>query len=199
LKFNSQLAMIILSEYNKLLKRNRAKVSTLGGHEELGPNQIFYDWQMKSGGWQVISQHKDVEILMEIFQTEINLFLSAIGKDVDFIAGRKREIQAWATVHNDCVSHLPHSHPNQMVSGVYYVKVPKDAGNIVFDDPRGPLPPFSNRIILQPSQGDLVLFPGWLIHQVSPTKGSETRISIAFNLEGNWDATTSISALIPIH
>jgi hypothetical protein len=45
-------------------------------------------------------------------------------------------MQAWATVHESnnpsrtvsylllgCISHLPHSHPDQIVSGVYYPKV----------------------------------------------------------------------------
>ncbi len=68
-------------------------------------------------------------------------------------------MQAWATVHESCINHLPHSHPDQIVSGVYYVKVPGDAGSIIFDDPRGPLPPFDNRIIIRPKQGDLILFP----------------------------------------
>jgi hypothetical protein len=70
--------------------------------------------------------------------------------------------------------------------------MPKDAGSIIFDDPRGPLPPFDNRLTIQPKQGDLILFPSWLIHSVNPTPGSEPRISIPFNMDGTWEATTSL-------
>jgi predicted 2-oxoglutarate/Fe(II)-dependent dioxygenase YbiX len=62
----------------------------------------------------------------------------------------------------------------------------------MFDDPRGPLPPFDNRVTIYPKQGDLILFPSWLIHSVSPTPGEEPRISIPFNIEGRWDATTGL-------
>jgi hypothetical protein len=44
--------------------------------------------------------------------------------------------------------------------------MPDDAGSIIFDDPRGPRPPFDAKLTLRPLAGDLVLFPSWLIHQV---------------------------------
>ena len=47
-------------------------------------------------------------------------------------------------------------------------QMPDDAGSIIFDDPRGPLPPFDNKLTIRPLAGDLVLFPSWLMHQVRP-------------------------------
>jgi len=85
-----------------------------------------------------------------------------------------------------------------LISGVYYVKMPDDAGSIVFDDPRGPLPPFDSKLVISPLAGDLVLFPSWLIHQVTPTPGNEERISIAFNIPGKWETTVGISEFFPI-
>ena len=107
-------------------------------------------------------------------------------------------MQAWATVHEAGVSHLAHCHPDSVVSGVYYVKVPQGAGSIVFDDPRGPLPPFDTKMTIKPTLGDLILFPSWLIHQVSQTAGDEPRISIAFNIPGLWKTTATVSEWFPL-
>ena len=39
---------------------------------------------------------------------------------------------------------------------------------------------------------DLILFPSWLMHMVNPTTGSSERISIAFNIQGEWQDTTNV-------
>jgi len=96
------------------------------------------------------------------------------------------------------MSHLPHTHPYQLVSGVYYSRVPKGAGAIIFEDPRGPLPPFENRIIYNPKEGDLIIFPSWLLHQVTPTQGDEERISFSCNIPGEWERSTDVSIAFPI-
>ena len=36
--------------------------------------------------------------------------------------------------------------------------------------------------------GDLLLFPSWMPHRVSPSEGDAPRISVSFNLEGPWGA-----------
>lgn len=46
------------------------------------------------------------------------------------------------------------------------VKVPKDAGGLELFDPRGSRPPFENQRIKMPMHGDIIMFPGWLQHQV---------------------------------
>jgi len=75
-----------------------------------------------------------------------------------------------------------------MMSGVYYVKVPDDAGDIIIPDPRGGAfqPPFEGSISIKPQEGELLIFPAWLAHEVAPTWGNEKRVSIAFNLPGHW-------------
>jgi len=77
---------------------------------------------------------------------------------------------AWSTVY--CYPHsfiffsLCFGWHRQMVSGVYYVKTPPGSGAIQFLDPRGPYPPFDDKLTIRPRAGDLLLFPSWLQHQV---------------------------------
>ena len=86
-----------------------------------------------------------------------------------------------------------HHHPNNYLSGVYYVAIPEGTGKIEFIDPR----PRANmiqpamqklnkyagdRIILDVQEGRFVLFPAWLNHAVPMNRGNGERVSIAFNI-----------------
>jgi len=154
-------------------------------------NQLFYDWQ-NSGGWTFLLESTEFKQVAQVLQLAADVFLQVIGQPEDAIKNRSKEIGAWATVHHHCQAHLAHTHPDNMLSAVYYVRMPSVAGKLVLEDPRGPRPPFDNRMYIRPNEGDIILFPSWLTHYVSPTAGSEERISIAFNLVGKWDVTTSI-------
>jgi len=103
------------------------------------------------------------------------------------IFGDAGEVEAfcWASVHEGSSSHVPHTHPQCSVSGVFYVAVPPGAGEITFDDPRAAHAPTfagSHRKHL-PTAGELLLFPPYVIHSVGESAAAPTpRVSISFNL-----------------
>ena len=85
-----------------------------------------------------------------------------------------------------------HVHPGANISGVYYVAAPAaalqrgESGKISFYDPRPRAN--MNQLAFQatrhreaPVPGDMILFPSWLEHSVSPFQGEGERICIAFN------------------
>ncbi|MDP2333817.1 MAG: 2OG-Fe(II) oxygenase family protein [Reyranella sp.] len=97
----------------------------------------------------------------------------------------------WANVNPPGSYHPTHNHPNNYLSGVYYVAVPETDSHLVFQDPRPTLiVPRSakhsritgNAYVQQPRPGRMVLFPSWLRHHVPSNEGTTERISIAFNL-----------------
>lgn len=99
----------------------------------------------------------------------------------------------WANVSQRGYPHRQHIHPNNFLSGAYYVRTAPGADSITFHDPRpqaGLIVPPSrdqnranpDRISLDVSEGMLVLFPAWLQHSVDPNLSEETRISVAFNV-----------------
>jgi uncharacterized protein (TIGR02466 family) len=97
----------------------------------------------------------------------------------------------WANVNPPGSYHPTHNHPNNYLSGVYYVAVPETGSHLVFQDPRPTLiVPRSaknsritgNAYVQQPRPGRMVLFPSWLRHHVPSNEGTTERISIAFNL-----------------
>ena len=82
---------------------------------------------------------------------------------------------------------------NSTISGAYYVRAPKNSGDIVFYDPR-PAPVYTypkavnpNMLNAQvngisPKEGALVLFPSYLDHSVNENLSNEERIVISFNI-----------------
>ncbi len=110
------------------------------------------------------------------------------------LAGRELKMTTcWVNVMPPLVQHSLHLHPHSVISGTYYVSVPKGSGQIRFEDPRMGLfmaaPPrkpnarsdHQNFHRITPKAGDLLLWESWLRHEVTPHLGSRERISISFN------------------
>ena len=99
----------------------------------------------------------------------------------------------WAIINEKGASNERHHHGNSALSAAYYVRAPKDCGDIVFYDPR-PAPVYSHPIAkkpnilnatvnsITPDEGLLVLFPSYLDHSVKPNLSSNQRIVISFNV-----------------
>lgn len=129
------------------------------------------------------------------FVDEISLIIGMAVKEM----GWDLEIQAvkitsmWAIINNKDAFNEKHHHGNSSLSAAYYVKAEKDAGNIVFFDPRQanvfhhPVSKKPNELNAQvqsvsPKAGTLVLFPSYLEHKVNPNLSNEERIVISFNI-----------------
>jgi uncharacterized protein (TIGR02466 family) len=101
----------------------------------------------------------------------------------------------WVNVMPEGTTHSFHLHPLSVISGTFYVQVPKGSSGLQFEDPRLGLmmacPPRRPRtrdeqsahFTLNPKEGDLVLFESWMKHQVPPQPVAQERISISFNYD----------------
>ena len=99
----------------------------------------------------------------------------------------------WAIINTGGSANLRHQHGNSTISGAYYVRAPKNSGDIVFYDPR-PAPVYTYPKALNPNllnaqinginpkEGALVLFPSYLDHSVNENLSKEERIVISFNI-----------------
>ncbi len=109
----------------------------------------------------------------------------------------------WANLGMPQASHIPHHHPNNFLSGVYYPLVPEGGDRIVFHDPRPQTQIIAPRVTntnkynssgatAAVKAGSLILFPAWLTHSVPANQGAGERLSIAFNLNfTNFTETVS--------
>jgi len=99
----------------------------------------------------------------------------------------------WTIINPTNASNARHIHSNNFISSAYYVKAPKDSGDIVFYDPRSanvirsPIISSLNKLnsttfTVTPKEGLLVLFPSYLHHSVNINKSDKERVVISFNI-----------------
>ncbi len=100
---------------------------------------------------------------------------------------------SWANINPPGHSHMVHTHPNNFLSGVYYLRAPERSGDIEFIDPRQQALVLQPRVKQQtpenawkqrisPQEGQLLIFHSWFQHQVQENLSDEERISISFNI-----------------
>ena len=138
------------------------------------------------GGWQ--SDLIKSEPVFENLFNEIEKFC----KELPFRIKKINLSQMWANVNYKGNWNSIHQHGGYYdLCGTYYVKVPKNSGNILFRDPRpGAIgSPLMNHIFdkgewrgINLKEGKLMIWPPFLDHFVEPSKSYEPRISISFDL-----------------
>ena len=105
-------------------------------------------------------------------------------------------IYARQNVLNPLQCDTPHYHG--LMAAVYYVDVPKNSGDLLLHDPRGnttgwenldfePNDPTKNKYSrcyhrINPVDGMLVVFPGFLVHSVETNLSQKNRTSIVMNI-----------------
>ncbi len=98
-----------------------------------------------------------------------------------------------ANVLGKGAAHRLHSHPNNFLSGVYYVRTEPGADTINFHDPRNQTgiirPPVveltaenTDQVVVSVKDGTLLLFPAYLQHSVDANRSEKERVSVSFNL-----------------
>ena len=99
----------------------------------------------------------------------------------------------WVNVMGPNSAHSMHIHPQSIISGTYYLQMPKNSSAIKFEDPRylqfmsrppvhlGAGEKYQTHISLPAKPGDVVLFESWIKHEVPINTTQNQRISISFN------------------
>jgi len=120
---------------------------------------------------------------------------AAVAEVLEFLKITPRNFAitgCWGNVSAPGGWHRMHSHPNNFLSGAYYVQVQDGADTINFHDPRpqaGVLrPPVSaltsyntDQVVVKVAAGTLLVFPAWLPHSVDPNASEADRLSVSFN------------------
>ena len=128
---------------------------------------------------------------------EISPFFSSIKNYINDYSFKSNlftssKINYWIQDYSKYESHELHAHGDSYISGVYYVRANKNAGALRFTNPN-PLftitafngdPKEEIYYEIHPQEGLLVLFPGWLSHEVIPSLEEDCiRTCLAFNLQ----------------
>jgi len=143
-------------------------------------------------GWHSTTDMHQVPVFKplvdELFKMQNEIFKE------EWLDGTPTMGNMWANINPPGGMNRPHIHPNSHFSGVYYIKAPKDCGQIVFNDPRTlshmimptrikETPPSHlwREVRVDPLEGRMIMFPSWLWHSVEPNESNDIRISVSFN------------------
>ena len=175
--FGHNIYKFKVSNYKTLNKNLISKIYELKDRHKLGIVRSNY------GGW-----HSDVEsnkftdisyIILEFYKKEI------LKKNVDV-----KLSSIWANVNDKGSYNNIHSHGDSHYSGVYYIKTPKNSGNLYLVNRETSFTePFNyfksgcaDEVEYKPEEGDLYLFSGHLPHRTGVNLSDEDRISISWNI-----------------
>ena len=146
------------------------------------------------GGWHSsflsIEENKFFKKLFNLTGIEVHRFIKNFHYKKSLSL-----LNFWAIVNSYKDFNLPHSHPSSTISGVYYLKVPSDGGNIVFNNPDTNMAwsiqdehcneynEYNSKVnVIDIEDNLLLLFPSHLSHYVLPNLNKkEDRIIISFN------------------
>jgi uncharacterized protein (TIGR02466 family) len=128
-----------------------------------------------------------VDVIME--ESGIILDAMAVKRDSHYIT------TMWANIANPNRRHFMHMHPNCLLSGLVYIKAPKNCGSTAFASPRllsKNLEPTywrknelnSDVFMMTAEKGRMVIWPSHIPHAVEQGSAdeSEERIVVAFNI-----------------
>lgn len=215
--FNDALSKAVLQDYNDFLMSNNEE-------EPENRNDDFFSYQQGIVGEMTEAELKAIDARAEkmrfrntpefaMLKRAVSALARHAARDVlhKRVAGEEdvdqdnddidnsdpiniSNFDPWAAVHYKRAKHSMHFHEDSALAAVYYVSVPDGSGELTLYDPRGPRPPFEQTFTLNPQEGDLVMFPGWLGHSVGQTgeTGDIPRISIPFNSEGTWEQSSHV-------
>jgi uncharacterized protein (TIGR02466 family) len=134
------------------------------------------------------SDNLEKKLINDLIINPCNIFLKQFKIIKPF---QLNNLNYWINKNYKGSSNKPHCHGLDCLSGVYYLNVPKNSGDLVFlnidknmcknkkfiDDAN-----FYSEFIIQPKEYDLILFFSETIHYVQSNNSDKDRISMAFNI-----------------
>ena len=145
-------------------------------------NKITYSHKI-NGRWE--NQYLSIEFFPQI--KKIFYFACKVGREIIdkplVIPHKEMGLpidEFWFNISKPGESTGWHDHKNRsLLSGVYYLKVPDNAGNINFREKNGDQ---FHEWQIRSQTGKMILFHSNIEHSVSKNRSKDNRISIAFNL-----------------
>jgi len=138
--------------------------------------------------WRSVYRYKCESELLQPINLILSEYLSHYFKKTNIPA----KIIYWSNVNMFGGSNIFHTHykADADLSGVYYVNG-EGTGKIRFATHEqmyfqiSPHMPHAKMIAHEPKDGDILLFPSYLLHDVETNTSSKNRITVAFNIKLN--------------
>lgn len=155
-------------------------------------------WSKEHGytGYTSYASLNDLPLRAPVFadlQRHFDKHVKAFARTLQFENTKFSLDSMWINVMEKGGVHTAHIHPHSVISGTYYVAIPKGASAIKFEDPRlammmaapskKPNAPRDSQtfVTVAPAPGTVLLWESWLRHEVPQNTARGQRISVSFN------------------
>lgn len=136
--------------------------------------------------------YKDMDWLKikidEMLTTAINFYLEEDSAYKSRFNPNNFHIEYWTNINEPGSNNRLHSHQRFDYVGLYFIQG-TDTGELTFHNPANLLTdcslnsPGVSRMSYVPQDGDLLLWPAWMPHEVETNQSTKQRINIAFNIK----------------
>jgi uncharacterized protein (TIGR02466 family) len=182
---------------NRLIRELAKESYKIRDYDHAGKVWCKKNYPLGYTSYGSLSQMYEMSTTFDQLRKFIDPHVNKVAKDLDWDLGKGQlEMNSlWININSTNSYHGLHLHPLAVLSGTFYVEVPKDSGAIKFEDPRmnsfmatpPPKPKARSQnqrtMEIKSKAGELVLFESWLRHEVTQNLSSEDRVSISFNYE----------------
>ena len=143
--------------------------------------------------WRAQFQYTDISWLMKSLEDLVSRAIDYYSK-IDPLFTKKLSfyqnptVDYWTNINEPMGKNSLHNHGLYHFVACYYIQV-EGTGDLVFHNPANlleecnPNSPFVSRIGITPKNGDLIVWPSWVPHEVELNTSQQQRISIAFNIK----------------
>ena len=167
---------------------------------ELQKNDKIGNKHSNIGGWHsqnfdIVNQGPPINFLNKIKDYLKHIISNEFGWR--YVPNKQRIVAMWAIINKKNSFNVTHNHQNCYFSAAYYVKKPKNSGDITFFDPKEAktyrFPKIekytkysAETVTIKPEEGDLLIFPSYLYHSVDENLSEDDRIVISFNVDVDY-------------
>ena len=147
-------------------------------------------------GWQSLPLKRDLTLssfYIELLNT-LNDYKEMVGAKGHIILN-----DVWININSNGCSNIAHIHTDCFMSGVFYVKTPKDCGDLYFENSNSVSYEWREKYFndyrsnlycndtwkIEPQANNIIVFPSWTKHGVYTNNSNTDRISISFNASLN--------------
>jgi uncharacterized protein (TIGR02466 family) len=182
---------------NRLVKELSKESYKIRDYDHAGKIWSKKNYPLGYTSYGSLSEMYEMSSTFAQLRKAIDPHVKKFGSQLDWDLGKgSLEMKSlWININSTNSYHGLHLHPLSVVSGTFYVQVPKDSGAIKFEDPRmncfmASPPPLQQasrenlrNIEIKSNPGEIILFESWLRHEVTQNLSGEDRISVSFNYE----------------
>lgn len=176
-------------------------------NQKINQNSFMYDGShrmvKRQRLWDRMDEHPEIKELHDAMLSAVVEYANNYHSDQTYLPEYFDFVHGWINEQEPEEGLYMHNHKIHHLVCIYYWEIPDGAGPLDFVDPRATLgflsldksTPF-NVFRVQPKTGDLLIFPGWLLHYVWPNTTGSPRKIIGANVLLKEEYHTSPPGLI---